>query len=184
MRVIRYVQAGVLSLAATTFCADLPIYGNIGLSSPAVAKEFWTKKRVNGRWVKGHFPKHAGREKPSSSRHARQERERDGRETRAEEKQPDAPVTKPDAVITGSTGSVSPANVVSVTFDVKTQTKIVTFSDGKVVKRPFQLDGDFAEPTTPKTTAQQLISDQDAAEKLRAALLLRAESLRTGTASR
>ena len=170
MRVIRFVQAGILCLAAT-ICTDLPIYGNVGLSSPAVAKDFWTRKRVNGRWIKGHFAKH-DRETSSSRHKARTEREQ---EAQAEAKSDvPSPVPRP-LTATGSIGPVRAGDVASITFDVKTQTKIITYSDGKVDTRPFQMDGDFSEPP---------LIDQNTAEKLRDALLRKAEALRTGSETR
>lgn len=76
MRAVAYLQAAVVAAAtlggSPHFTAGLPVVG----PNSAEAKEFYTRKRVNGRWITGHFAKRpaatrtrkAAQEKPARGR--------------------------------------------------------------------------------------------------------------------
>jgi hypothetical protein len=149
------------------FCANLPIYGDMGLITSADAKSYFTKKRVNGRWVHGRFAKH---EASGSKRNKQEVEERDG-----DEKTP-LPIAR------SSVGAIppdlKPDDIASITYDVKNKTETVTYGNGKVATRPFDPErlipaGSADIPTAPVQMAREEY------ERLRIALIKKAEALRT-----
>jgi hypothetical protein len=156
MRIVRCIQAGIL-LVAATFCTDMPIYGDVGLTSTAQAKTFWTKKRVHGRWVHGHFPKKATKHSRSSI-HASSSRSahrlaKDERENARDVE--DAKQIVPNA----SQAQIPLAEVPQVPL-------------AEVPPRPAKIN--------PGTATPVVLSDPVEYEKLRTALIKKAEALRNG----
>src|SRR5215210_4503800 len=66
---LRVIATSAAITAAGLYCPE-PLRGVIGISA-ASAKEFYTRKRVNGRWITGRFAKRHTREARNASLEAR-----------------------------------------------------------------------------------------------------------------